>query len=189
MKSADHDNTSCDCFGIVSDCYSSGKHVQFRQAGLAFSSKGSFIGKERNGGGYNLYYPSTISVERIEGARITLITVDTSSNIMRNALLTPPTSIVVASLIKIFLRVRHNIVFRRLFTSLQSTYFSFTATMCRKSRPTLPSEASLFANTLLQICENIYIYRNKSSLRIGYCFSRLFLQFYVTYLVPKISDH
>lgn len=110
MKSADHDNTSYDCFGIVSDCYSSGKHVQFRQAGLAFSSKGSFIGKERNGGGYNLYYPSTISVERIEGARITLITVDTSSNIMRNALLTPPTSIVVSSLIKILLRVRHNIV-------------------------------------------------------------------------------
>lgn len=33
----------------------------------------------------NLYYPSTISVERIEGARITVITTDTRNNIMRDA--------------------------------------------------------------------------------------------------------
>jgi len=36
-------------------------------------------------GGCNLYYPSTISVERIEGARITVITTDTRNNIMRDA--------------------------------------------------------------------------------------------------------
>lgn len=36
-------------------------------------------------GGCNLYYPSTISVERIEGARITVITTDTRNNIMHDA--------------------------------------------------------------------------------------------------------
>lgn len=36
-------------------------------------------------GGCNLYYPSTISVERIEDARITVITTDTRNNIMRDA--------------------------------------------------------------------------------------------------------
>lgn len=47
---------------------------------------GRVVSSGRTEGGYNLYYPSTISVERIEDARITLITVDTPSNIMRNAL-------------------------------------------------------------------------------------------------------
>lgn len=55
------------------------------KAGLGFCSEGSAIGKEQNGTGYNRYYPSTISVERIGAARITLITGDTSNNIMRNA--------------------------------------------------------------------------------------------------------
>lgn len=36
-------------------------------------------------GGCNLYYSSTISVERIEGARITVITTDTRNNIMCDA--------------------------------------------------------------------------------------------------------
>lgn len=41
--------------------------------------------REREGGDCNLYYPSTISVERIGGARITVITTDTRNNIMRDA--------------------------------------------------------------------------------------------------------
>lgn len=48
------------------------------------------VAKEGEGGGdarggCNLYYPSTISVERIGGARITVITTDTRNNIMRDA--------------------------------------------------------------------------------------------------------
>lgn len=41
--------------------------------------------EDARGGDCNLYYPSTISVERIEDARITVITTDTRNNIMRDA--------------------------------------------------------------------------------------------------------
>lgn len=73
-----------DCFRLLFEQTRSirrRKHVSGLKAGRVVSS-----GRNENGGGYNLYYPPTISVERIEDARITLITVDTSSNIMRNAL-------------------------------------------------------------------------------------------------------
>ena len=49
-KSADHDDTLYDCFGIVSDCYSSSKHVRFRQAGLAFKLR-RVVSLGRNGRG------------------------------------------------------------------------------------------------------------------------------------------
>lgn len=91
-ESADHEETRRrllrDCFRLLFEWQTH----SVRNNGSRTRWDGFVSGRYVSGGrglrargGCNLYYPPTISVERIEGARITVITTDTRNNIMRDA--------------------------------------------------------------------------------------------------------